>query len=61
MLSLPFKPKYTGLDLLVANIIRGRDFGLQPYNQVKHLCELPLANDFEDFMDLMHIKVNLIK
>lgn len=46
-----------GIDLLSSDIIRGRDVGLQPYNKVKHLCGLPLATNFEDLIDLIHIKV----
>lgn len=55
------KPNYTGTDLMSTDIARGRDVGLQPYNQYRKLCWLPLANDFEDLVDLIHIKVkNLI-
>lgn len=44
-------------DLITLDLMRGRDVGLQPYNQVRSLCGLPLAKDFEDLADLIHIKV----
>ncbi|XP_001944613.1 peroxidase [Acyrthosiphon pisum] len=56
MLTLPNNPSYNGRDLLAVDIARGRDVGLQPYNQVRHLCGFPLAKDFEDLADLIHIK-----
>jgi len=57
MLAKFNEPPYTGRDLLTIDIVRGRDVGLQPYNYVRNLCGLPLANDFEDLVDLIHIKV----
>lgn len=57
MLTLPNNPQYNGRDLLATDIIRGRDVGLQPYNQVRNFCGFPLAKDFEDLVDLIHIKV----
>lgn len=57
MLSKFNQPPYTGRDLLTIDIVRGRDVGLQPYNYVRHFCGYPLANDFEDLVDLIHIKV----
>ena len=57
MLAKFNEPPYTGRDLLTIDIVRGRDVGLQPYNYVRHLCGLPFANDFEDLVDLIHIKV----
>lgn len=51
------KPRYTGRDLLSDDIVIGRDVGLQPYNKVRHLCGLHVANDFEDLKDFIHIKV----
>ncbi|KAL4142192.1 hypothetical protein QTP88_004701 [Uroleucon formosanum] len=56
MLVLPNNPDYNGRDLLAIDIARGRDVGLQPYNQVRHFCGFPLAKDFEDLADLIHIK-----
>ncbi|XP_022169138.1 peroxidase-like [Myzus persicae] len=56
MLSKFNQPPYTGRDLLTIDIVRGRDVGLQPYNYVRHFCGYPLANDFEDLVDLIHIK-----
>lgn len=60
MLSYPNKPSYTGRDLLSIDITRGRDVGLQPYNKVRHFCGLPLAKDFDDLVDLIHITVCIL-
>lgn len=57
MFNLPSKPHYIGVDLMSADIVKGRDVGLPPYNQVRHFCGYPLAEDFEDLLDLIHIKV----
>lgn len=57
MFNLPFKAHYVGVDLMSSDIVRGRDVGLPPYNLVRNLCGYPLAEDFEDLVDLMHIKV----
>jgi len=43
--------------MLAIDIERGRDVGLQPYNIVRHFCGYPLAKDFDDLVDLIHIKV----
>lgn len=52
--------KYDSFDQLTIDILRGRDVGLQPYNQVKHLCGYSLAKDFEDLEDLLHPKVGYL-
>ncbi|CAI6365415.1 unnamed protein product [Macrosiphum euphorbiae] len=49
-------PQFGNRDLLATDILRGRDVGLQPYNQVRHFCGYPLAKDFDDLVDLIHIK-----
>lgn len=59
LFSFPNKPQYTGIDLLSIDILRGRDVGLQPYNRVRNFCGLPLAKDFEDLLDLIHVEVYL--
>ncbi|XP_022169129.1 chorion peroxidase-like isoform X2 [Myzus persicae] len=51
-----YSPNFVGVDLLASDILRGRDVGLQPYNQVRHLCGYPLAQNFDDLVDLIHIK-----
>lgn len=57
MFHPPSEPAYLGFDLLSGDILAGRDIGLPPYNQVRHLCGLPLAKDFDDLVDQLHIKV----
>jgi len=52
--------QFVGVDMLATDILRGRDVGLQPYNQVRHFCGYPLANNFDDLVDLIHIKVEYI-
>ncbi|CAG9796271.1 unnamed protein product [Diatraea saccharalis] len=44
---------HTALDLSAVDIARGRDQGLQPYNQYRKLCGLPYAHKFEDFHDVI--------
>jgi len=59
--EFPYKtPQFSSRDMLSIDIARGRDVGLQPYNQVRHFCGLPLAKDFDDLVDLIHIKVEYI-
>ncbi|CAG9796273.1 unnamed protein product [Diatraea saccharalis] len=43
----------TALDVSAADISRGRDQGLPPYNQYRKLCGLPYAHKFEDFHDVI--------
>jgi hypothetical protein len=49
--------QFPGLDLMSVDLARGRDVGLPTYNRVRHLCGLPLADDFENLVDLIHLKV----
>lgn len=37
-----------GFDLSAVDILRGRDFGLQPYNKFREACGLFKLNRFED-------------
>lgn len=57
MFALPLTGPLTGIDLMASDISIGRDVGLQPYNEVRHLCGLPLAKDFDDLLDSMHLRV----
>lgn len=42
-----------GVDLLSYDIQRGRDTGLPPYNKMRELCGLPVAESFDDLVDVI--------
>ncbi len=41
------------VDLVAANINRGRDHGLPPYNSYRELCGFTRAQRFDDLSDIM--------
>ncbi|XP_060842044.1 peroxidase-like [Rhopalosiphum padi] len=46
-------PKFRGNDLLSADIQRGRDTGMPPYNKMRSVCGVPEATEFDDLIDLI--------
>lgn len=36
------------MDLIALNLARGREHGLQPYNEYRRLCNLTFARTFDD-------------
>ncbi|XP_050443428.1 peroxidase-like [Adelges cooleyi] len=54
--QIPNKNKNSGFDLMSYDIQRGRDNGLPPYNKMRKLCGLEVANTFEDLSDLISKK-----
>lgn len=57
MFHSPSEPASMGFDLMSGDITAGREVGLQPYNRVRNFCGLPLAENFKDLLDLMHLSV----
>ncbi|VVC28478.1 Haem peroxidase,Haem peroxidase, animal type [Cinara cedri] len=46
-------PTLKGQDLLTADIQRGRDTGVPPYNKMRLVCGIPEAESFDDLGDLI--------
>lgn len=47
-------------DLMSIDLTRGRDQGIQPYNEYRKVCGFPVAHKFEDFLDTIDEGVSLI-
>lgn len=50
-------PKFISNDLLSADIQRGRDTGMPPYNKMRPICGIPEATEFDDLNDLIAYEV----
>lgn len=53
-------PKFSGIDLLSADIQRGRDTGMPPYNKMRSVCGISEATVFEDLIDLIAYDVGAL-
>lgn len=52
-------PKFNGHDLLMTDILRGRDTGMPPYNSMRSVCGIPEARTFDDLTDLIAYEVRV--
>ena len=50
-------PNNSGLDLAAQIIQQGRDHALPGYTEWRSLCNLPMANSFEDLHNVMSTSV----